>query len=189
MKNTYGQDNTNTYLAAFTPIALLNGHISMHEEYWRHIFINVYAKHHTSLQKQAYAFTRSRQDAEDIVQDIYVKLWQQRPQLASVENIEGWLYRVVRNRCIDYCRRRQLQKLNCDPLTQDQQVTKPTADLHRVFTQAESRLSPRQLQVFRMYQYQGLEKKQIAKICSLSLSTVKQHLMHSERALRAVLAG
>ena len=59
------------------------------------------------LYRLAYSLLGSKEEAEDIVQEVYLKLWKMRNDLPSYNSIEGLSVRITRNICLDLLRRRK----------------------------------------------------------------------------------
>lgn len=68
-------------------------------------FRRLYDTHSRSIYNYILWLTRNRQAGEDILQTVFVKLWKHRPRPDESENIEGWLFRVAHNACLDHFRR------------------------------------------------------------------------------------
>jgi len=56
------------------------------------------------LLRFAIQFLKDEVEAKDVVQDVFLKLWQKRDELEKVENIEAFTMRMTRNRCLDVIR-------------------------------------------------------------------------------------
>lgn len=63
--------------------------------------------HSSRLYRLAYRLLGSKEEAEDIVQEVYLKLWKIRNDLPRYNSIEGLSVRITRNLCLDHLRRRQ----------------------------------------------------------------------------------
>jgi len=65
------------------------------------------AQHGNRVYQLAYRLTRSTADAEDVLQDVFIKLYRSWPHVSACDNLDGWLTRVVSNACIDLLRSRK----------------------------------------------------------------------------------
>ncbi len=63
--------------------------------------------HSSRLYRLAYSLLRSKEEAEDIVQEVYMKLWKMRDDLPKYNSIEGLCVKITRNMCLDLLRRRK----------------------------------------------------------------------------------
>lgn len=73
-----------------------------------------YLIYHTTLYRIIYRCLGNAEDSEDVLQDFYIKLWQKRDTLDSIENLESYCIVIVRNMAIDYLRTHQYQRLESD---------------------------------------------------------------------------
>jgi RNA polymerase sigma-70 factor (family 1) len=62
----------------------------------------LFYKHHPRLILLAYSFTRSKEVAEELVQDVFINLWQKKIMLSDIDSIEGYLNKSVKNTCLNY---------------------------------------------------------------------------------------
>jgi RNA polymerase sigma-70 factor (ECF subfamily) len=62
-------------------------------------------EHEHNLRVFAYRVTKCEQLAKDVVQEVFLKLWEHRDQFHQIENIKAWLYRVTENKLIDHLRK------------------------------------------------------------------------------------
>jgi len=141
----------------------------------------------------AYIFKLCKSPAatEEIVQEIFLKLWVNRAALADVEVPEAYIFTIARNKTIDYLRRlaRETRLIN----TLSAQLQQPDnniddklnrEELQRIIEEALSQLSPQKNQVFRLSKQEGLSHDEIAARLDLSKSTVKNHLSETLKHIR-----
>lgn len=72
----------------------------------RNAFKKILLKHKDVIYNHAYYFSGNREDAEDITQDAFIKLWKHRKRVKN-DSVIPWLLKVTRNLCIDYQRKRR----------------------------------------------------------------------------------
>lgn len=138
--------------------------------------------------------TNSSQQAEDLVQDVFVKLWLMRADLGGIYNFQAWIYRVIQNQAISDLRRLSLETTILSQLRREAASGGLSADeqlLHKQLQQklqeAVERLPPRQKQIYTMIRIEGLKQEEIASRLNLSLSTVQNHMTEALRKLRMIL--
>ncbi len=68
-------------------------------------FKKVFLPYHQKLYRVAYRIVQDASNAEDIVQDTFIKLWNKRDELDSIDNTEGFAIIILRNTCLDYLRK------------------------------------------------------------------------------------
>lgn len=129
--------------------------------------------------------------AEEIVQDIFVKIWMNRTGLASIRNFSDFLFIITRNHTFNSLRRlareRKLIVVNTDQL-QGEAISAEAVvlqrDYDRVLQQAIARLPPKQQLVFTLSRMHGLSRGEIAAQMNISVETVKAHMKQAIRFIR-----
>ena len=129
--------------------------------------------------------------AEEIVQDVFVKIWLNRTGLASIRNFADFLFIITRNHTFNSLRRlareRKLTVVNTDQLPAEAISAEAVVlqrDYDRVLQQAIARLPPKQQLVFTLSRLHGLSREEIATQMNISVETVKAHMKQAIRAIR-----
>jgi len=134
----------------------------------------------------AYHFLRDRAAAEEVAQDVFLKLHRSLDELQSGEHATFWLRRVTSNRSIDYVRKRKLQAAVALEDAPEPSVREETGDpmLNRRLRALIGSLpeTPRMVMVLR-YQ-EDLMPEEIARTLDMPVRTVKSHLQRSLAMLR-----
>jgi len=145
----------------------------------------------------AYYRTGRREDALDIVQDAFIRMYKVLPGWKQKASLFTWLYRVIVNLSVD--RGRALVKAGKVPLDNipepsDEKIHhNPRAVLEgketaTMIEEAVAKLPPKQRDVFVLRQYQHLKLKEIAQIQGCSVGAVKANLFHALQKLRTSLS-
>lgn len=157
-------------------------------------FHSLFEQYRIPLFSFALEITRSPVDAEDIVQEIFIKIWEQRNRLAEVREARPYIYAMARNHTFDWlqkvARNDQLKDQLWANSHQDRPVTEEQVDAResqRLIEEAVSRLSPAKQQVFRLSREAGLDHQQIADRLGLSKSRVKNILVECLQFIRYYL--
>jgi RNA polymerase sigma-70 factor (family 1) len=140
------------------------------------------------------AIARSPYAAEEITQEIFIKLWLCRDLLPQVENLDGYIFTIARNRTLNYLRKaaydtrllRELQELAMPQQNNVEEMALVT-DYERLLRDALSMLSPQRRLVFQLSRDGGLNHEQIAEQLHLSRNTVKNHMVEALRFIRSYL--
>src|SRR5688572_9425919 len=69
------------------------------------LFEKIFREHYDSLSNYAFSILRSKDDAEDVVQDVFIKIWQKTPQVIETPQIKFYLITAVKNSCISFLRK------------------------------------------------------------------------------------
>lgn len=152
--------------------------------------------HHYRNKIYSYAFhlLESTSLADELVQDVFLKVWLSRDRLRTIDNFDNWLFIVARNQVFD-----ALKLLSKDLAVKKQMAEAVLSDENSVDNQlinkeneqllqdALDRLSPQQKRIFILSRHQGMNHEEIATRLQISRNTVKTHLVHALRALRHTL--
>ncbi|HYH55659.1 MAG TPA: RNA polymerase sigma-70 factor, partial [Anseongella sp.] len=158
-------------------------------------FRDLYYSFGGELQRYVFLFTHSREDTEEILQDVFVKLWERRQMLVTIASFRGYIYRMARNRVLNYFRSAKArvrtealsereQQQPCETGAADQLLYKQYYKLAR---QAISLLPERRKEVFLLRLEEGLSLQEIADQLRVSKSAVKQHLYSASGFIREYL--
>ena len=157
-------------------------------------FRTIFDRHWDRLYHYLLAITKSRQIAEEIAADVFLKLWIGRELLPEIHYLEAFLLRVARNKAIDFleevARNTRYQKLIFEtirqpnmPAADDQLLNKESQGL---LAEVLDTLSPRRRLVFTLHRIEGMSHKEIAEQLNLSHQTVKNTMADAQRAIRSV---
>lgn len=158
-------------------------------------FRRIYDLYHPKVYGLAFFLTRSAVPAEDMTQEIFVKLWMHREELPSVQHFERWLKTLVRNHAYNYLNRmaREKRMLTSQYLTVSSQACfteemLTEKEFNAVLRQAIDNLPPQQKKVYILSRQDGLKPDTIAQTLGISIHTVKNHLKAALAAIRLSLS-
>lgn len=141
----------------------------------------------------ALAFTKSTERSEELVQDVFLKIWLNRTELPGIRNFEGYLFTVARNHIFNALRTR-LKEVSFGEELEHYFKESSLADDLLLLKDAEAlvhkgveALPGQQRAVFEMSRFQGLNTAEIAEKLNISPLTVKVHLRKALAALRTFL--
>jgi len=143
--------------------------------------------------RYAYSITGNRELAEDVVQDVLLKIWDKRDDLDEVKSKEAWCMRMTRNLSIDRLRVKanrgeSLEKVNNhyhpDPSPIDVTINN---EIKSTITRMIDELPDNQQEVVRLRDILGYTYKEISDLLQLDLNTVKVTLFRARKKLREQL--
>lgn len=131
-----------------------------------------------SMYAVALRFTSSPAAAEDIVQDVILRFWENRAKYPSIESVQNYLFIMVRNGSLNYLRskkREQARNIAAAPQERDDSNMLNTMIEEEVNTMVSAAISglPEQSRRIMRLAFSGLDNKQIAKLLSIAPNTVK----------------
>ena len=161
----------------------------------RHAFTNLYTRYLDNLYQYVFLFTKSAYSTEEIVQDVFVRIWEHRQCLREVESFKSYLFRAAKNRVIDYVRSDQVEERALSRLLAVQKAGPEMPDeafdykaYYHIVQEAIGQLSPRKQEIFRLSTEKGLSHDEIAAELDISKSSVKNQLYKSFDFIREYLA-
>ena len=161
----------------------------MHLEYFKNQILPLKSK----LFRYAMSFTKNRPESEDIVQEVFMKLWQKRKDLDKVQNIEAWSMTMTRNLTMDKLKSRRLYFNN---LNTAENITSGEAAPDLVLEQSESvlgiqnmieSLNEKQRQVIILRDIEGYTYQEIGEIMGIDQNLVKVTLFRARENVRKKL--
>lgn len=127
--------------------------------------------------------------AEDLVQDLFVKLWDDSDSLNLERSLNSYLYKAVKNSCLNHLKHLQVenkyiqhkQELESSTFFQEQMEQE---ELRRAIYSAIEKLPPSCKKVFELSRFDGLKHKEIAREMGISVNTVKAQMVKAIKTLR-----
>lgn len=150
-------------------------------------------KHTGRFYRVAYRFLRSRPDAEDVVQDAFIKLWERPETWDTAQNaaFTTWFHRVVVNRCLDHQKKKRPLQLIDETQVQDDRESSEAALMERQQQVEVERqiaaLPDRQRAALILCFYEGLSNQEAADVMGVKLKALQSLLMRAKTALKEQL--
>ena len=149
----------------------------------------------TKVYSLCYRVIGNAEDAKDISQLVFIKLWENLDKYDPAFAFDTWLYRMVTNVAIDFMRNKQSRenavnsnlRLVKTATDADQGLTLQRKEIESVFSQVSQVLSPKQKAIFIMNQMDDLQSSEIAKILGCRESTVRNHLFNARKLMQQQL--
>jgi len=136
--------------------------------------------------------------AEDLAQDIFVKIWQNRSDLVNIENLNAYFYQAARNIAYQHIRKQLLIRkyrenhqeymINNNLILNEEQEEKIYANQLKAFIQATiNRMPPQRKKIYEMSRLQGKKNDEIAQELAISKRTVENHLTQALADIRQTI--
>jgi len=138
----------------------------------------------------------SHEDADDLIQEIYIKIWNALPSFRGEAQLYTWLYRIATNETLNYLRRKKIQSLlSLDAMegaadhlvSQDPFFDGDAAEAK--LCSAILKLPPRQRAVFTMRYYEDMSYEQISQILGTSVSSLKASYHFAQEKIKLSIDG
>ncbi len=138
----------------------------------------------------AYQLTGRREEAEDIVQEVYLKIWEMRDELEKYKSLEGLLVTMTRNRSLDGLRKRKNKALPLkpeifhQPASFDLQKQKETQDLAYRVQKMMAELPEQQRTIMHLRDVEGYNFEDITKITGFDGNYIRVNLSRARKKIR-----
>ncbi len=159
-------------------------------------FTSLFRLYKNRIYSVALKLTESTFLAEEIVQDVFLKVWLRREKLVHIRNFEDYLFIMARNHvftAMQSLSRQQLLEANwqgampfCSNNSEEELNRK---ELEALWQEALQRLSPQQQQIYLLSQEKELTRDDIAQLLRISPETVKTHLSRAVKSMRAFITA
>lgn len=142
----------------------------------------LHQQYHATLLQFACAYLKSREPAEEIVNDALYKVWLKKETIAGISNLRAYLFTAVRNGSLNYLAKQKEEQhfLSALPFndqhTEDPESIIISTELHDCIRNAINALPPRCKQIYEMVRIEGLRNKDVAERLHISVNTIDVQL-------------
>lgn len=154
------------------------------------IFKNLFA----SLHSYAFTIIRGNTQAEDIVQNIFFKLWEKKNELFITTSIKAYLYNAVHNESLNYLKHLKVKRVHqthvlsvANENSQTNFGKMATKELEEKITEAIQDLPPQCSTIFQLSRFENLKYREIADQLGLSVKTVENQMGKALKLMRMQL--
>jgi RNA polymerase sigma-70 factor (ECF subfamily) len=156
-------------------------------------FTVLFERHRNRLYNYLLRVTKSSETSEEIVLDVFVKIWQGRSLLYEVDHFEAFLFCIARNKAIDFLRWMEKRKseqielwnrMHLDKMTELPDARICLEQTRQLIDDAVGQLSPQRRQAFQLSRDHDLTYDQIAARMHISSHTVRNHIAASLQFIR-----
>jgi len=159
-----------------------------------HAFRDMFKTYYPLLVNFARRYVCNISIAEDIVEDVFLKIWQNRQKWNPTISVKAYLFQTIRNRALNYLKRSKMeQQIASDLETSSIAIKTPEDILDEKEMLAEIQLAiealpKRARSIFTMHRYDQLKYAEIAETLNISVGTVETHMVRALKFLRKRLA-
>jgi RNA polymerase sigma-70 factor (ECF subfamily) len=146
------------------------------------------------LYRMAFRLMGNREEAEDMVQEVYVKLWGMRDELPNYNSIEALAIRITRNLCLDQLRRRKVNQdaMKAERLKEESHSVSPAQDLEKK-EEAEmihtliAALPEPQRSLVHLRHLEGKEYEEISEMVNMNVNAIRVSISRARKQMREML--
>jgi RNA polymerase sigma-70 factor (ECF subfamily) len=140
----------------------------------------------------AFRFVNDSQEAEDITQEVFVRLWKNLKSYRHEVKLTTWLYKIVTNRCLDFLKsrhgRQRKNNVGIDNTHFVQDNSTPEKEfqlqeLSKIIHAAAEELTPKQKAVFILRDLEGLSPEEVSEALNMTTGNVKSNLFYARQKM------
>jgi RNA polymerase sigma-70 factor (ECF subfamily) len=150
-------------------------------------FEHLYQQHSPRLKSMAYHIVANRQDAEDAVQETFVKVFRSIQGFQGHAGLGTWLCRILINVCYDVARKRKREADPEEHALESRAAPGTQVALKVALNAALRRIHPKHRTVFLLFEVEGLRHSEIAGILEIPEGTSKAWLFEAKKELKRML--
>lgn len=156
-------------------------------------YAQLFREYYSPLTGFANKYVNDLDSARELVQDLFVSIFENRKTLLITTSLKSYLYQAVRNRCLNHLKRIKVGKQHLEQFAQELNTSEGLEELilkneleYRIF-RIISGLSPKCQEVFTLSRVKGLKNQEIATRLKISVRTVETHISNALKVLREKL--
>jgi len=154
-------------------------------------FSELYVRYKDKLHYFCLSLLKSEEETNDIVQEIFIRLWESRIFINPNLSFSSFLYTIARNRILNYFRDMDIDAKAKSILAQNKPVEEDVIESNLIYTEYQNilkeaieQLSPQRKKIFNMSRMDNLTHKEIAEQLGISVNTVQEHISESLRFIK-----
>lgn len=154
-------------------------------------FSELYVRYKDKLHYFCLSLLKSEEETNDIVQEIFIRLWESRIFINPDLSFSSFLYTIARNRILNYFRDIDIDAKAKSILAQNKPVEEDIIESDLIYTEYQNilkeaieQLSPQRKKIFNMSRMDNMTHKEIAEQLGISVNTVQEHISESLRFIK-----
>ncbi len=156
----------------------------------KNAFELVFNENYSLLCAYAYKFLTDDDQAEEVVQEVFVKFWEKCDRIEPDSSVKSYLYRSVHNTCLNYIKHQKVKDaykeyfLMYQNIFEDSDVSKEQQEIIKMIYEEIDNLPPRCSEIFKLSRFEGLKYQEIAEHLNISIKTVEVQMGKALKVLR-----
>jgi RNA polymerase sigma-70 factor (ECF subfamily) len=159
-------------------------------------FDELYRKYNKKLYKFGYSILKSTEEAENLIQDVFLNLWENRYKVEKNSSVKSYVFTITYNSAISIIRKKAresqfieylktLQDINVEPADVELEYNELTSKLDEIIKE----LPKRQKEVYLLHKVEGLKYNEIAERLNISVNTIENYMSHALKTIRKKLGN
>lgn len=157
-------------------------------------FDRLFNKYGKRLFGFAIGYLKSHEDAEELVQDIFVKVWENRSELDENQSFNSYLFTIAKNNILNHFRKKAHQQSYIEYIKQHTKLIHTKTEDDIIYSELDAQtkkvidqLPSRRRKIFLLSREQGYNNEEIAKRLNISKKTVENQITHALKFIREQL--
>ena len=157
-------------------------------------FSILFTRYYQDLVRFSMTITRDKPSAEEIVQELFVKLWEIREEAGSIQNVRSYLLKSIQNRSLDWLRHESQKNSYAAMMLEHPLALQNDTENYILYSELEAEMNtaleklPEECaEVFRKSRFEALKYEEIAELMGISVRTVENRISKSIHLLRLQL--
>lgn len=160
-------------------------------------FENLYREHYKKLFLISFSYTKNQETSEEVVHDVFLKIWNQSSTLNITQSLNAYLAKAVINTSLNAIKKNKRLKEQLDDYNTDDFFSAIAEDVSEhaeetekallVLERAIEMLPPQCKKILQMSKFEKLKQQEIAETLNISIKTVKNHLTYAYKKLKEVV--
>ncbi len=154
-------------------------------------FARLYELYSRALYLNLFKLMKSESAAEEVLQDIFLLIWEKRETIATINNFSSYIYRIAENKACDFFRKlkrdRKLHDYIREVASGEYAVVEDIIlyeEESKLLNKAMENLSPQRKKIFFLCKIQGESYLEVSRLLGISTSTINDHIVKATRFIR-----
>jgi RNA polymerase sigma-70 factor (ECF subfamily) len=159
-------------------------------------FDALYRKYNKKLYKFGYSILKSTEEAENLIQDVFLNLWENRHKVEKNSSIKSYVFTITYNSAISIIRKKARESQFIEYLKTLQDISVEAANVELEYNELTNKLDEiikglpqRQKEVYLLHKVEGLKYNEIAERLNISVNTIENHMSHALKTIRKKLGN
>jgi RNA polymerase sigma-70 factor (family 1) len=160
----------------------------------RQAFSMLYTIYLNALYHYIFLFTKSKEESEEILQEIFIKIWENREKLSEIDSFKNYLFRFAKNKLLDRIRHSQIRQRVLSEIKRTKNISETSTndqcayrEYYKIVQRAIEKLPPKRKLIFRLNIENGLSQDEIARKLNISKSVVQKQIYSASHFVREYL--
>lgn len=151
----------------------------------------IYEQYSVFLYNFIFGFLKSKEESEEVVQEVFIKLWQSRKQLNPDKSIKSFIFTLAKNLVFNKLKRKKVEQKHRDNIKNNSfnvanniEENVNFKELTTIYNKAINNLPVKRREIFLLNREEGMSYQEIAKILDISVNTVKDQITKALKEIR-----